>query len=385
LDRFNQAYFDRLRSRIIEAGNRGIYVSIMLFDGWSIESKNENHHPWIGHPFNGSNNINGIDGDVNADGQGTETHTLQNATVTAYQEAYVDKVIDTVNDLNNVLYEISNEDFGSAENTAWQYHMIDYIKQYEATKSKQHPVGMTVQWPGDDGDLYASHAEWISPNGAPVADGSKVILFDTDHLGGQGDRQWVWKSFARGLDPIYMDSYDGQANGRGATDPTQNDIDVRANMGYVLSFANRMNLEDMTPRPDLCSSEYCLANPSSSGAEYLVYLPSGGSVVVDLSETLGTLKVEWFNPEDGIILDDGVTAGGSEKSFASPFSSDTVLYLYGGTITPPTSTPKPNPNATPTPSFSPTPDLRRRFFLPFVCYLETGWGFGLTSLFANFA
>jgi hypothetical protein len=34
LTRFNQAYFDRLRSRVVEAGERGIYVSVMLFQGF---------------------------------------------------------------------------------------------------------------------------------------------------------------------------------------------------------------------------------------------------------------------------------------------------------------------------------------------------------------
>ena len=39
LTEFNQDYFDRLRSRVIAAGECGIYVSVMLFQGWSIESK----------------------------------------------------------------------------------------------------------------------------------------------------------------------------------------------------------------------------------------------------------------------------------------------------------------------------------------------------------
>jgi hypothetical protein len=34
LMRFNQAYFDRLRSRVLEASERGIYVSVMLFQGF---------------------------------------------------------------------------------------------------------------------------------------------------------------------------------------------------------------------------------------------------------------------------------------------------------------------------------------------------------------
>ena len=44
----------------------------------------------------------------------------------------------------------------------------------------------------------------------------------------------------------------------------------RRAMGHTLAYANRMNLAAMTPRDDLASSGYCLANP---GEEYLIYLP----------------------------------------------------------------------------------------------------------------
>jgi hypothetical protein len=36
LTQFNQDFFDRMRSRIIDAGNNGIYVSIMLFDVYCL-------------------------------------------------------------------------------------------------------------------------------------------------------------------------------------------------------------------------------------------------------------------------------------------------------------------------------------------------------------
>lgn len=338
LTQFNQAYFDRMRSRIVAADQRGIYVSIMLFDGWSIESKTQNHNPWIGHPFNKSNNVNGINGDVNGNGQGEETHTLQDAAITALQEAYVRKVIDTVNDLDNVLYEISNESHANSQD--WQYHMINYIKSYEANKPKQHPVGMTVEFPGgDNAELFASPADWISPNGdggyidtPPTADGSKVIIADSDHIcPGCVSQGWVWKSFTRGINPIYMDAYDGAAIGRGAPpdyDPNNaHDVSLRLNMGYSLIYANRVNLAAMTPRSDLCSTGYCLANPVASGAEYLVYLPSGGSVTVNLSASPGEFFVEWFNPSNGTKITTSKVTGGANRSFTAPFGGDAVLFL----------------------------------------------------------
>lgn len=344
LDQFDQAYFDRMRARIIAAGQRGMYVSIMLFNGWSVMKEQDPRlgNPWTGHPFNAANNINGVDGDVDDDDSGSDTHTLAIPQVTAYQEAYVRKVIDTVNDLDNVLYEISNESPDSS--IAWQYHMIDYVKAYEAARPKQHPVGMTGRFEWDLNDLLDSHADWISPGGIafrdePQAnDGRKVIVNDTDHLWGiGGDRAWVWKSFTRGLNVIYMDCYDQSfCADLDPNDPVR--AGVLANMGYTRAYAQRMNLAAMTPHGELCSSEYCLAHPAAEGAEYLVYLPAGsilggvfalhGSVSVDLSAAAGELQVEWLNPETGERMQGSSATGGAQRSFTAPFGGDAVLYLY---------------------------------------------------------
>jgi hypothetical protein len=88
LERFNPAYFQRLRARVLAAEARGIYVSVMLFEGWQLQFSRPPFN-WRTHPFNENNNINGIDGDVNGDGRGIEVHTLANRTVTEIQRAYV--------------------------------------------------------------------------------------------------------------------------------------------------------------------------------------------------------------------------------------------------------------------------------------------------------
>ena len=335
LSQFNQSYFDRMRQRVIDAGSRGIYVSVMLFNGWSVGTKGSFglNNPWKGHPFNAANNINGIDGDTNGDGLGFESQTLGNSAVTALQEAYVQKVIDAVGDLDNVLYEISNESDASSKD--WQYHMIQFIRNYEATKPKQHPVGMTPMWPGGvDADLYASAADWISITGDPdapiTADGSKVIISDTDHLCGKcGDVAWVWKSFLKGQNPILMDGYDGAAIGLGAagySDGPNWEI-IRKNMGYARSYAMRIDLAGVVPHGDFVDSEligYCLAKP---GSQYLVFIPGGGSVTLDLTAVTGSLNVEWFNPATGVATQAGTVPGG-EQTLTAPFSGAAVLFLH---------------------------------------------------------
>ena len=50
LTRSNKAYFDRLRSHTVEAGQRGIYVSVMMFQGFSSQPKAIGaHNPCTGH------------------------------------------------------------------------------------------------------------------------------------------------------------------------------------------------------------------------------------------------------------------------------------------------------------------------------------------------
>jgi hypothetical protein len=327
LRKYDREYFDRLRSRVRAAGERGIYVSIMLFEGWAMQFSDG---AWEGHPFHPANNTSGIDGDANGDGKGLEVHTLANRAVTAVQEAYVRKVIDTVNDLDNVLYEISNENHPPS--TEWQYHMIDLIHAYEKQKPKQHPVGMTFQYKGGSNrTLFESPADWISPNpeggyrdDPPAADGRKVILTDTDHLWGIGGNQaWVWKSFLRGLNPLFMDPYDGVVLGS-RFDPKWDPI--RKSLGYTLRLAVRVNLAAMTPQNKLASSGYCLAHAAPGGA-YLVYLPEGGDVTVDLSATPGKLRVEWLNPRDGTTERAATVEGGARRGFTAPFRGDAVLLL----------------------------------------------------------
>lgn len=324
LAKFNPEYFERLRTRVAAAQKRGIYVSIMLFEGWGVQFS---QGAWEGHPFNPKNNVNGIDGDTNKDGKGVEIHTLGNKAVTAIQEAYVRKVIDTVNGFDNVLYEISNENHPPS--TQWQYHVIRFIKEYEKKKGKQHPVGMTFQYKGGkNADLFNSPADWVSPNNEggyrdnpPAADGRKVVLNDTDHLWGIGGNQaWVWKSFTRGHNPIFMDPYDGVVLGSKFDSKWE---PIRRSMGYARRYAMKMDLAAALPRPDLASTKFCLANP---GKEYLVYSPDGGPVTVKLGA--GKYKYEWMNPDDGKVVSSGdIDVEDSRREFEAAFEGDAVLYI----------------------------------------------------------
>ncbi len=346
LDTFDPAYFERLRSRVMAARDRGIYVSIMLFEGWGLQFVPD---AFKAHPFHPDNNSNGLNGDRDGDGKALEIHTLSSPAVTAVEEAYVRHVIDAVNDLDNVLYEISNESHPGS--TEWQYHMIRFAREHEKGRPRQHPIGMTFQYRGgSNAALFKSPADWISPNpeggyrdDPPPADGSKAILADTDHLWGiGGDRPWVWKSFLRGLQPLFMDPYDGSILGS-RFDPKFDP--VRQALGDVRRLAESVNLKKMLPHPELASTGYCLAQP---GREYLVYQP-GPRAVFSVHLAGGRYKVEWIDGEKSSAAVTAVTAEataaaataatavidapGGPQRFEPPMSGDAVLHLKGAADT----------------------------------------------------
>jgi len=292
-------------------------------------------NPWPYHPFHRDNNVNGVDGDRDGDGQGKEVHTWlgDDHPVTKRQRAYVRNVIDAVGDLDNVLYEIANESHNGSLD--WQGRMVELIHAYERGRPKQHPVGITVTF-GDSWQaglnqrLEKSPAEWISPNreaaggysyrdNPPPSDGGKVILTDTDHYYGIKckDYSWAWKSFCRGHNLLYMDMWTVEQD-----DPKRQL--VRRALGHVRRYAERMDLLAVAPRGDLSSSKFCLAAP---GREYLIYAPYGGPITVDLSDVLGEVFVEWFNPRTGVVEIGSRVAGGSSRKFSPPFERDIVLYV----------------------------------------------------------
>lgn len=379
LDRFDDSFFDRLRDRVVTAGEAGIYVGVMLFDGWALHLSPPPDQI-EGHPFHGRNNINGV--------SAASINDLQvlplDRRIGEIQEAYVRKVVDTLHDRPNVLWEVANESTGDGtvtdefagylgldaapawgDSTDWQYWVIETVKRHESERGYHpHPIGMTMQFPVADQTkvnepLRRSRAEWISPgyddeiftNGRhpmapgsapsrwfadpPVADGAKVVISDTDHYApGQGDALWAWRSFLRGHHPILMDF--GLIGGLEPAEEAPADTGVptfafyepaRWAMGDTRRFAERVDLVHMPPRRDLASTGYALVNP---GREYLILEPAGDGRPVTVDIVAGTYAVEWFDVTARVTATAGPltveSAGLVELS--SPFpAGPAVLYL----------------------------------------------------------
>lgn len=344
LTKFNQAYFDRLRDRVRQLREVGIYAGVYFFTGeWLLRFR----FPGDGYPLAGSNNVNGID-----DGGGTNsgTMTAPNA-ITAIQDAYVKKVIDTLNDLPNVLWIVSEE--APRESSWWNSHVIAFTRSYEAGKPLQHPIGYGVLEDNKDATIINSNADWIAPaarispttscgSGHPRC---KVNINDSDHSyfgmwndSPQANRNYFWINFTNGNQTLFMDPYvvyyprekrnlcPAPVNGIGSG-PDARWNNVRDTMGYIRGYADRMDLAAMTPQAKLSSTGHALASANSANPEFLVYAPRGGSFTVNLSNNTGRFAVEWMNAATGAKCAGADENGGATRRFTPPFAGDAVLYL----------------------------------------------------------
>jgi hypothetical protein len=293
--------------------------------------------------------------------------------IQALQEAFIGKVVDTVQDLPNVLYEVANESSGDTadavqmpdgtsiptpigDSTDWQYWVITFLKLYERQMGyTPHPIGMTMQYPVPEQSkvndvLFNSPADWISPgfddvilgqpganpfdgrwyNDPPPSDGTKVVISDTDHFApGAGDALWAWKSFLRGHNPILMDF--GIIDVVNPLDPSLGVPPYAAfeacryAMGDTVRFARRLPLVDLEPRGDLTSTGFALANP---GKSYLVLQPAADPFTVMLPDA--SYAVEWYSLEDRQTRDADtiVVAAETPVTFTSPFAPGGACVLY---------------------------------------------------------
>ncbi|HET7540235.1 MAG TPA: putative collagen-binding domain-containing protein [Polyangiaceae bacterium] len=349
LTQFDQSYFDRLRSRVDQLNRAGIWVGVYLFTG---EWLNAFRCPSDGYPFTGGNNINGID---DGGGNGSMTMSAPNA-ITNFQDALIDRMIDTLNDLPNVIWVVSEE--ANANTQWWQAHVISHVRAHESSKPYQHPVGLgTLEYGTPDSRVIDTDADWIAPmarlspsstcgSGSPAC---KVNINDSDHSyfsmwndSKQVNRQYAWQNFVRGNQVAFMDPYElyypresrnlcpSPSNGIcTGVDPRWDNF--RDNLGYLVSYSRRLNLAAAHAQDALCSTSYCLGQTPAVGTELLVYAPNGGGFSVNLSSAAGrTLNYEWFDPDSGRVISTGSVAGGNpNQGFGTPASipGDSVLYL----------------------------------------------------------
>lgn len=337
LTQFNPLYFERLAAACAAARERGIYLQLILIDAWIFRVP----LIWRYHVFNAANNINGVDGDPRGTKQSSDPDSgscsLNNTKVVAAEKALLARILDSVNDFDNVLFEVANENYYNLE---WELSMARFVHDYEKNKPRQHLV-MPLDLPDHDygGPSFDKNAhndhskiwktwdlEQLHTKLMAARNLRQPLIYDPDGLETRDDpivRRAFWTAFASGANLDYLD-YSLQPED-GGDERGLRRLELRRQLGHLAAFAHQLSFWEMHPEdgPVRSGGGYLLAGPR----EAVVYLPGGGQVELDMAAMLGDFRVKWFNPRNGVFGETSQVAGGKVNGFTAPDRRDWVLCL----------------------------------------------------------
>jgi len=335
LNRWDDAYFQRLKSFCAEAGRHGIVVEVSLFCPFYNDSM------WKLSPMNAANNINGVGNCASK-----EVYTLAHPDLTRAQDSMTRKIVEELRDFDNVVFEICNEPYFGGVTLDWQRHIAATIAAAEAGSGRRHLIAQNIanqsaRVENPDPNVSILNFHYASPPTA-VAENyglNRVIGFDETGFRGVHDdpyRTDAWEFILAGgalynnLDYSFTtDHPDGTAI---VTDPTPGGggPKLRAELKTLKGFIDRLPFDRMRPAADLIRSgapEYqALAEP---GTTYAIYFQRGASSpLVMMNVPAGKYHVEWVNPVSGVTTSDpDVSHAGGDLTLRPPYQGEIALML----------------------------------------------------------
>jgi hypothetical protein len=362
LDRWNDAYFGRLKSFVAAAGERGIVVEMTLFSSQYQETN------WAVSAFNRANNVNAADSiDFH------KVNTLDNGNILGYQERLVRKIVRELNGFDNVIYEIQNEpwsdrtvtvdfinpylrepalsvypnsiDLADAASVAWQARVASWITSEEAALPNQHLIAQNYcnfRYPVRElvPGVSIVNFHYAYPEAATLNYGlGKLLAYDeTGFLGGEDAvyRKQAWNFMLAGggtfdnLDYSFTvgreDGTDTGPNGPGGGSPA-----LRRQLKVLSAFLHSLDLVSLRPDPQLVRSApgvYTQAL-SSPGKQYAVYFSGAGPCRLELQLPVGSYIVEWIDTKTGATArrEELDHAGGALTLSSPAFDQDIALRL----------------------------------------------------------
>jgi hypothetical protein len=346
LDAFSEPYWDTVTSVARAAAERGIIFEYILFEGWV------NSNVWDKHPWNAQRG-----GPISDRVRFFDLSIGRNRYL---QEKYVQKAIDELGHLPNVLFEIANELAANRYSKAWATHWVSYIK------SREPGLLVTISEPSwHFGPELATEAYWewqgIDVVSAHETKGDLALYDDYVHDRFVG----YWE---RGLaKPLMVNEWCGVGSSLDYADERKLFWTVLASGGHAVRSCHEpfwetpsldwlkyladfldgtvtgqpVVLAAMRPADQLSSlvgvplgfRVFTLANP---GQEYLIYIraPQDSKVLVyegliRVELPAGQYRAVWYDPKIGEIAMQETTSprGTSVKLRIPPFQEDIALHL----------------------------------------------------------
>jgi hypothetical protein len=105
-------------------------------------------------------------------------------------------------------------------------------------------------------------------------------------------------------------------------------------LGILYDFFASLPFWRMQPFDGVApNTAVALAEP---GRVYVIYLPHGGEVIVELTANPGPFASEWIHPVDGTVTPGNAVTGGDKRVLKAPFNGEAVVHLWVSVKTRPT-------------------------------------------------
>ena len=337
LDKWDQAYFDRLGDFVTEAGARGIVVELAIFCPFYEDAM------WKLSPLRASNNVN----------RGPELardavyNREKNGDLQARQEALTRKLVTALNKFDNLYFEVCNEPYFCGVTEDWQQRIIEVIVETEKPLPRKHLIAQNiangskkVEKPHPAVSILNFH--YASPPDAATQNFAlgKVIGENETGFKGTGDthyRMEGWEFLLAGggmynnLDYSFAVGYEDGSFAYPEKTPGGGNRGFRQQMKVLKDFLHGFDFVRMKPDNDVVRGGLppkgrarVLAEP---GKQYAIYLFGGPEAKLSLALPEGKYKVEWISPVTGKVLgSETVSATGPTTEVASPkYETDIAL------------------------------------------------------------
>jgi hypothetical protein len=309
LERWDGAYFARLKDFVAQADKRGIIVEFTLFCPMYDDAK------WKISPMNAANNINGI-GSIGL----KDVYTLdKNGDLLAVQEALVRKLVAELRNAENVCYEICNEPYFGGVTMEWQHHIADVID--EAEKDFAHPHLLTqniangskkIEDPHPSVSVFNFHYA-SPPTTVDLNYGLNRVIGDneTGFKGTADDhyRMEAWEFILAGgglynnLDYSFTAGHEDGTFEYPPKQPGGGNAGFRKQMKLLKEFIHGFEFVKMKPARDairepLPKDAHCqvLAEP---GRQYAAYFKGAPKFSFAIDLPAGSYRVEWLDATNG--------------------------------------------------------------------------------------
>ncbi len=306
LDRWDEAYFRRLKEFLTQAGRRGIVVELVLFCPFYEDPM------WHLSPMNAGNNTRGL-GTMPR----TEVYTLKHPEMLALHEALVAKICAELKDFDNLYYEICNEPYFGGVTLPWQERIAAAITAAEAGFPHRHLIAQNIangrqkiDRPNPAVAIFNFHYA-TPPDTVAMNFGLQRVIAD-DETGFRGSQDFVYRhegwEFILAGGAIY-DNLDysfsvGHEDGSARPDaPGGGGAALRRQLAILKQFIEGFDFVRM--KPDFAAikgndiPKTSIHALSERGRQYAIYLRGEGAKKLAVELPAGAYRLQWTDTQNG--------------------------------------------------------------------------------------